>query len=544
MADLSLKKLIQLINNSADVELQQSAIRVAGALCSKKDSDLVKSLLKLLDHENAEVRSTVIEALGNLGTEEALEAMLKLIEQGGSEVEVAVEAASRMGRKGPKAVTNLMSQVMPHLRRRIAGALAHGATDNAILGAMQTLMDPEAKVVEAAARSLSSEVPTLTDKQRQSLTEHLIETLNDKKLSLSNTSKEAMLRILGELQTPEAEATFWNYLKIAQTAEKKAAALDGLGAIEWKKTDAKVKTLFECAAQPGFIVVSRALLMLQPFEAKGKYQKHWEELLNAHDIAARRQAIEKLSDVDSISVARAMVPLLNHSHRGLQQDALQALQNSNKGRQALIEALLDAENADDAWFIARAVKPRANEITPSQRESILKSAYQYQDDHDPRAKAFWFLLREQDDDQTNSDIEAKGKELRKKKKYEQSLNYYRLLTRDPSCAADVRFEQAAIGLKLSEKDTGLTAREQDPCLDQFTRLQQNTNFDLSTALSKAKWLNEEDLFYLGFHFAESVHKPAKELGGELLRMVVKKTPRTKLGKEARSKLKAEGLAAK
>ena len=85
------------------------------------------------------------------------------------------------------------------------------------------------------------------------------------------------------------------------------------------------------------------------------------------------------------------------------------------------------------------------------------------------------------------------------------------------------------------------APHSDPALDQFARLHHNSSFDLLSAVGKAKWLDEEDLFYLGFHFAGDPHKPAKELGRDILQMVIKRTPRTKIGKNAKSKLKTEGL---
>ena len=59
-------------------------------------------------------------------------------------------------------------------------------------------------------------------------------------------------------------------------------------------------------------------------------------------------------------------------------------------------------------------------------------------------------------------------------------------------------------------------------------------------VTKAKWLDAEELFYLGFHFAEK-ERAEKKFGGEMLRLVVKRSPRSKLAKDAKSKLRGEGL---
>jgi len=57
---------------------------------------------------------------------------------------------------------------------------------------------------------------------------------------------------------------------------------------------------------------------------------------------------------------------------------------------------------------------------------------------------------------------------------------------------------------------------------------------------KAKWLEPEDLFYLGFHFAEK-EREEKKFGGEVLHLLVKRSPQSKLAKDAKSKLKREGF---
>ena len=56
-----------------------------------------------------------------------------------------------------------------------------------------------------------------------------------------------------------------------------------------------------------------------------------------------------------------------------------------------------------------------------------------------------------------------------------------------------------------------------------------------------KWLDADDLYYLGFHLAEQEGR-AKKAGAEILKRVLKRSPRTKLGQAAKSKLRSAGLA--
>ncbi len=99
---------------------------------------------------------------------------------------------------------------------------------------------------------------------------------------------------------------------------------------------------------------------------------------------------------------------------------------------------------------------------------------------------------------------------------------------------------AGCGLKLSTHDLAVDARHADPCLQQFARLIHNHEIDPGARLRQAKWLGSEDLFYLGFHFAEG-DKPEREFGAQGLRLAMQRSPRSKLAKDAKSKLRSAGL---
>ncbi len=129
---------------------------------------------------------------------------------------------------------------------------------------------------------------------------------------------------------------------------------------------------------------------------------------------------------------------------------------------------------------------------------------------------------------------------RKKKAYEQALLYLRLLTRDPACAFATRLELAGCGLKVSPQDLAAQAREDDPALNAFAGLLQHHADELFPALETMKWLDPEDLYYLGFHFVEQ-DGAGRKFGGQVLGLLVKRAGRTKLAQSARSKLRSAGL---
>src|SRR5262245_46881011 len=132
MADSTLKKIIQLIAAHDDPAVRRAAVLVGGAVGSAKDRELVNALLPLLDNDDGELRRAAIDALGLLGADEALPRLVELARHGGPDLESAARAAGRMGARAARAMTKLMAEVLPNLRRRITAALALGGSPSAL----------------------------------------------------------------------------------------------------------------------------------------------------------------------------------------------------------------------------------------------------------------------------------------------------------------------------------------------------------------------------------------------------------------------------
>jgi hypothetical protein len=282
------------------------------------------------------------------------------------------------------------------------------------------------------------------------------------------------------------------------------------------------------------------LMILKAIPIGDRAVSEWLNLLEAPDVAARRLALEKLAGKDTQPIAAALLRQLDYPDRGLRDEALKRLAEMKHGREALGGALLEAESVDEAWTLARAQAPLAGDYAKALRDRIFSKTCTYLEAGDRRSEPLLFLLREADARALRDRLEERTLTARKKKAYSTALIYLRLLTRDPACAEAIRFEMAACGLKLSSHDLAVDARSVDFCLQQFARLIHQHEVDPADRLKQAKWLGPEDLFYLGFHFAEG-DRQEREFGAQALRLVIRRSPRSKLGKDARSKLRRAGL---
>ncbi|HKI37447.1 MAG TPA: HEAT repeat domain-containing protein [Gemmataceae bacterium] len=540
MLDATGKKLLRLLDPDSPAEVRRAAAVVLGEL-GLRDPEVSRAVCDGLADPDAAVRSLLLTVAGQLRVEPALPQLLKKIEEGGEESELAALAAAKLGAKGTKALQDLMHKVAPGLRRRIAGALAAAGTASAGNAAMDALLDKDPGVVDAAARALSAEIPSMPDAAKRLLGDHLLGLLEGMgKTPLPPASELAAVRLLAALAEPRAETWFWDRIQPGHPVEVRAAALQGLGKSAAAPVKDRLKRLLACAADGDFRVAAPALMILRGVAVSDRQLPDWLSLFEAGDVAGRRLALEKLGDRDTAEVAAALLRQLRHADRALRDDALTHLARLGAGRTALAEALLAAESPDAAWTLARTQEPFVGSYDAPLRERLFAQASDYHEAGDRRAEALLHLLRVADAPGLRDRLEERAAALRKKKQYDRALVYLRLLTRDPACGAAIRLEAAACALKVSGRDLSAEARAADPTLQQFTRLIDNHEAETLEFVTKAKWLEPEELFYLGFHFAEK-ERAEKKFGGEMLRLVAKGSPKSKLAKDAKSKLRGEGL---
>jgi hypothetical protein len=506
-----------------------------------REAALGHQLRDLLDDPEPAVRLRAITALGRLRVESALGQLLARVQQGGQESEAAAQAAARLGARGTRALHNLMLQVAPGLRRRIAAALAAAGTSSAETAAVDALLDTDPGVVEAATRSLIAGIPTLPPAQRKALADHVLALLVRKKTQLPPAAETAAVRLLAALDDPRAERPLWDRTLPGHPTEVRAAALQAAGKWAAAPTKEQRGRLLACAADPDFRIAAPALLMLRGFPVTDRSAADWLPLLDAPDVAVRRVAVEKVGERDTPAVAAALLKQLDHPDRELRGEALARLARLSHGRAALTRAMVEAASPDQAWVLARAQAPLINDYPPAWRGELFGKACAALEAGDRRADAFLFLLREADAAELRDQLAARGLALRKKKDYAKALMYLRYLARDPACGLAVRLELAGCGLKTSSQDLAGEARANDPVLEQVSRLVHAQPAELAEYLASARWLAPADLLYLGFHFADK-DGLEKKFGGQVLQMVLQRAPRTKAAHSARSKLRSTGLS--
>ena len=136
---------------------------------------------------------------------------------------------------------------------------------------------------------------------------------------------------------------------------------------------------------------------------------------------------------------------------------------------------------------------------------------------------------------------SRAARLKKARRYADVEALLRPLLRTEEFDTDARFELALASLRASTSVSGVSPRSPDSPLDLFKQLSRDETFPFMQRIRKERnHLDSEDLYWLGFHLAEGAGDE-KSTGAELLRMVAQNEGKSKMGRNARNKLRLENL---
>ena len=532
--DIPVKKIVRLLADDQAPELRASALHVLAEL-GLKDAEILAAIAAKLDDDDDIVREAAIVATGKLKQTKSLQKLLDRIKRGGVEGGLASEAAAKLGAEGVKGLRDILHKVAPGVRKTVAAALT-GAVATNPEAAIAVLTDTDASVATAAANAMVNRIPAMSVEHKKSLAEALVAAATNKKAKLLAPAEFTVLRVLSALNDPSTAEVLWARTQAPYPVELRAQALQAVGGWLDNPTKEQWKRLFACAAETNFQIAAPALALLGRMTVSDKQLGDWVGLLHAPDMAARRLGIEKIGDRDTAEVAAGLMEQSKHADRVLQELAQARLGKLNHGRKALVAALLNADSMEDLWRLARIIAPFGKTLAPAVRAEIVEHLSKEIEAESHRGDPLLFLLKESDPAALRDDLFEKAVAKRKKKAYPAAVLYLKWLARDPAIGFPIRLELAMCGLKVSSQDVSHDSRNNDASLRHFSHVITQDAAQVQAEVEKAKWLDDADLFYLGFHFAEQ-YQHEKVFGAAVLQHLLKAFPKSKLAASAKNKLK-------
>ena len=529
------RKLAALLE-SEDPRRRIAAAVVLGEL-KVKDAAVVSRLVEMARDPLEPFATAALEALGAVGSLKALPVMMDALGRGGEVAQVAGRAIAALGPEALPDIRSRLAEATPEVKARLSQLLPAVGGRLSFEMALEGMRGQPWEAVNRVALSVRQEMKTASAAERKVLRTQVEKFLDKKKTAEDEPALRGALKVLGYLELPDVADALLGY-----TAEKYGPAVRAEAATALRfalgggATTKQLKRIIDLM-EDGEALVGRAArdtLTVLPLEVS--VAEEFARLCRSPDNEVACWAIGRLAGLGKASAAKTLVPVAGGADRLRAEAAVAALAGLGEGGPGLLlQALCGATDEVGAHAVAEALLPHAKRLSKKELGKLEAAGEAALADSFALARRVLEPLREATPDRWTELLSAQAAKL-KKKDPAKAAALLDVLARSSTASPEDRYAHALLLLKKSPLDIHPRSRQRDACLPELRRLAEG-GFDLARALVKEKSLEDDALYYLGFHFAESATGAAADLGLGLLEHLVKKNPRNKLGKAARNKLK-------
>ncbi|MCK6550544.1 HEAT repeat domain-containing protein [Myxococcota bacterium] len=539
-------------------------------------ADPVELLVSMLSHERAERRSAAAIVLTELAPEgehvlEALRAAVKRTD----DAPLRRWSAEAIGALGPKSIVTDLQHLLKDservVRETASRVLASGkgvkASDIAkmlegndekeriaaivVLGAMggrdarqrlvTQLPGASTRVLNAVVDALRPMLQGATGDDVQGAIEDVAKVLDGDTIRDDPDLAIAVLQLLGNIPGEGAIDIFLDVASGDTSPEVRTAAIDAIRRVtKGKRSDPKVfKALLSCVEDPKEAndVVVAAIEGLSALEVPLALEPKVRALVTSESAMAKRWAIGALGQLDTAPAAKSLAKVVETGDPADRELSLDAAKKTASGRQELARLLGRTPDQARARQISAALRTAGEELEQGTRQILEDAVIEATPES---AEIIIELLKHvggKSAGKVQDSLLDKAVRLKKKGQYSDAIAIFRSICHGPSADPEARFHLGVCELKISKKVIS-RGPSSDPCLTTLGALSK-AQFPVVERLKKEKALEPEDLYYLGFSFAEG-KGTEQALGGDILSWLAEEAPDTKLGKMAKNKLVTMG----
>ncbi|MFQ5916867.1 MAG: HEAT repeat domain-containing protein [Candidatus Binatia bacterium] len=536
--DKTLQSLLHLASEGS-TEHRSGALLVLGAL-KLQDNRVVQTAGKALDHTNMVLRDYALRYFEQAKPKAGIPRLLPLLGDEDKDVrERAVRLLSGFGQAGVRPLLKTVraaSSVWMVNAARVLSAIRGKA---AWKGLLNLLTQGDVEVNKAACDYVTIALRDMNEKEQEDLYTEVQSFAGNLDEQAQRTALISAIRLLGQLGRPQARRWLMGFASAGHHHSVRFHALVALLHCLREKDlhHDEVARLLPLLEEPEFSDLMRLTLeLLESRPLPEKYRTVLSRLLESPHVAVQKFALSKMGEFDSPDVVRTLVRQLGDPDNSRREAAARSLRRIPAARTPLTKEFLSCDDASKAWAIAEilvTVEGKWRRVTLGEIWQRFQGAV---DAADRIQGAYLHVLKSVDEKYAYTQLANCGTQLKRRKKYKEAKRFLSLLKGFSTFNVEEKFSLAVAHVKDHPHRIVPTARREDPAVELFGELYCSSAFPLLEALKKERALDPEDLFYLGFSFAE---RSAKErvLGKGLLEFLARRYPRTKVGRGAKNKLK-------
>lgn len=528
---------------SHNPELQMAAVRVLGAI-KVQDDNAVKTMGELLVRTpNPDLRVTVIDVFAELPHPVALRYLVQSLTR---DPGTAGRVLQALANAGAAAVTVLRQQFdslpMP-VRRQAVAILPLIRTPEAHKFFVELCFSPDHELVRNSLRALREAIGGYQSKELADLRADLAAALQDARSKPMGTALSAIIIALGIAGQVADKKLLLPYLHPDYPIQLRRHALMSLanfnysGAKHQDVFDAVLPILKEKEYEE---LVRHAVQVLSKISVKRSDNDQIKALLSNPHSGVKVYAIQTLSHLDSITNATTIADLWYASRDSKIRDAaVDALRRMPSAAVVILRKLDEVRDRASGYELVNILESHASRIDDAKAGEMVDKMLTFYHAQDERYQLYRTALCHLRPHVLQQRICALAAEQRKAKKWAELADTLHLIDHTELMTPDLRFDLAVALLKNSKQARTRAARQSDTCLEHFALLLQADEKNFAKKFVACKSLTVDDLFYVGFHFAEQLNAE-RRFGLDVLKAVIAKSPKSETAKLARQKLKTEG----
>ena len=542
--DKTVRSLVALLR-SQDTSLRLAAMRVVAAL--EIDSKAaIDALAESLETDDESVQVQALRALAQLGPADALHLVAPKILAAGAVRQQAVQVLTLAGAASVAPLRKLFPGADHHGKRAIATTLAAIGGTTSLQFLLKAIPGEDLEFIKHLTACARQVIEALPPAGRAAALRELRTFLRDKATLKNPHAVISGLILLGGISdargADEAQALLLQYMdrKQPEPVRRNAAVSLARLPVPAARVTALLPKIIPFLCETDWAPVPQNILpLLQKLELPPAAAVSLVPLLKkSPHPSVQGHVLERLRGLDKPAVAKEVLPFLASTHPRLRDAAEAALKTMPSAADALLDVWMQGGDPDLARRADAVLRAFPEPVRKRGAARAVERLLALHEKGDARWQSFLGFVRGTDPAALQKQIDKRLAALRKStsaKRFEAMERLFQLLWDQNLLQPAQRYEYGVLLLRRSRKDLGREARLADPALRVLGGVARHDGAKLVNQIGKERAVGAEDLYYMGFHWAEG-SDDVRGVARALLAEVVKKYPRHKLRKAAEHKL--------